>query len=99
MTLSTVVISLFILILPLSNMAYDQNEKPELAGKYLGQTPPTLTPQIFAPGLVSIQGRYEMGVSFTTNLEEIYLSSQKEGDVAYIHYSQINNGVWQPIKK
>ncbi|TLX45572.1 hypothetical protein C1E24_18455 [Pseudoalteromonas phenolica] len=48
MKLSTVVISLFILILPLSNMAYDQNEKPELADKYLGQTPPSLTTNHFA---------------------------------------------------
>ena len=99
MNLRSVVILLFILILPLSNMAYGQNKEPKLEGKYLGQTPPSLTPQVFAPGLISIQGRYEMGVSFTPNFEEVYFSSQKEGDVASIHYSQITNGVWQPIKK
>jgi len=99
MKLSTVVISLFILIQPLSNVAYGQNELSKLNGKYLGQTPPGLTPQVFAPGLVSLQGRYEMGVSFTPNLEEIYFSSQNKGDVASIHYSQISNGAWQPIKE
>ena len=78
MNLRSVVISFFILILPLINVAYGQNKEPKLEGKYLGQTPPSLTPQVFAPGLISIQGRYEMGVSFTPNLEEVYFSYQKE---------------------
>lgn len=99
MNLRTVVISFIILILPLSNVTYGQNKETELEGKYLGQTPPSLTPQVFAPGLISIQGRYEMGGSFTPNLTEVYFSSQKEGDVASIHYSQMTHGVWQPIKK
>lgn len=95
----TIAIALFILIQSFSKAANSQTEVSELKGLYLGQKPPTLTPLLFAPDIVSIKGRYEMGVSFTPDLQEIYFSTQKKGDVASIYYSQITKGKWRPLKK
>ena len=33
--------------------------------------PPGLTPEIFAPGIVSVNGRYEYAVSFSSDLDEM----------------------------
>lgn len=44
--------------------ANDQ-EWPTLKGPYLGQKPPGLTPQIFAPGLVSLKGERELDSAFS----------------------------------
>jgi len=43
-----------------------------LDGPYLGQTPPTLAPEIFAPGLVSTGGQ-EMSIAFAPDGREVYL--------------------------
>ncbi|WP_199726258.1 hypothetical protein [Aquimarina sp. BL5] len=40
--------------------------------KYFDQKPPGLTPEIFAQGLVSIDGRYEFGISFSPDLNEMF---------------------------
>ena len=34
---------------------------------------------MFAPGIVSVDGRYEYGVSFSPDLEEIYLTGHRKG--------------------
>lgn len=49
------------------------NEFPVLKGDYLGQPLPGDSAVIFAPGIVSVNGRSEYGVSFSPDLEEIYL--------------------------
>lgn len=38
---------------------------------YLGQTPPGNTPQIFAPGIISITGRKEYGISISPDGDEM----------------------------
>ena len=40
-------------------------------GPYFGQTPPSRTPELFAPGLVST-GRQELGICFTPDSHEMY---------------------------
>ena len=47
---------------------------------YLGQTPPGSTPVIFAPGIVSIEGRYEYGLSVSPGGKEIYYTTDQPGD-------------------
>lgn len=99
MKLRIVAITLLILMQPFSQTANSQTQKNGSEGPYLGQTPPSFIPQLFAPELVSVKGRYEMGVAFTPDLEEIYFSTQKAGGVASIYTSQITQGKWQPIKR
>lgn len=62
-------IILFISILTMSS--HSQDEFPVLEGPYLGQKPPGLTPEPFAPGIVSTKG-YEYSGVFTPDLNEFY---------------------------
>ncbi|MFQ5636668.1 MAG: TolB family protein [bacterium] len=39
-------------------------------GSYFGQDPPGLTPEVFAPGIISIENRYEYIVTFSPGLNE-----------------------------
>lgn len=48
--------------------------------EYLGQTPPDSTPVIFAPDIVSVNGRYEYGLSISPDGNEIYFSADSPGD-------------------
>jgi len=50
-----------------------------LTGPYLGQAPPGDTPEVFAPGIVSLVGRPEVHLSFSPDGEEMYLSARGEG--------------------
>ncbi|GMN06182.1 hypothetical protein MTsPCn5_15710 [Croceitalea sp. MTPC5] len=42
---------------------------------YLGQKPPSLTPEIFAPQIVSIKGKNASSISFAPDLDEMYFFS------------------------
>lgn len=55
MKLTKVVLAAIVLLLS-TVILYAQNEKetfPVLTGKYLGQEPPGLEPELFAPGIIS----------------------------------------------
>ena len=43
---------------------------------YFGQKPPGLTPELFAPGLVSVNGRFESTISFSPDLKELYFDAK-----------------------
>jgi Tol biopolymer transport system component len=47
---------------------------------YLNQTPPGSTPVIFAPDIVSVNGRYEYGLSVSPDGNEIYFTADSPGD-------------------
>ncbi|MEO0902167.1 MAG: hypothetical protein AAFY00_09155 [Bacteroidota bacterium] len=42
-----------------------EDQSTETEKLYFGQHTPSLIPEIFAPGVVSIEGRYEHGISFS----------------------------------
>jgi len=87
-------------ILAFSNKSYSQNEFPVLEGPYFGQKPPGLIPEIFAPGIISVSGRSEMGVSFSPDLDEMYFTVQKKyGVPADIYFSKLEGNRWTPFKK
>jgi hypothetical protein len=50
-----------------------------LAGDYLGQTPPDSTPEVFAPGIVSVVGRYEYGLAVSPDGDEIFFTADDPG--------------------
>jgi len=50
-----------------------------LEGPYLGQEPPGLTPEVFAPGIVSTDG-WEYGVVFAPSMNEIYFIREVDVD-------------------
>lgn len=67
-------ISLFIGLI--SNNLYSQSESID----YLGQTPPGNVPLIFAPGVVSVNNRYEYGLSVSPNGKEFFFTCEEPGD-------------------
>lgn len=66
---------------------------------YLGQKPPGLTAELFAPGLVSVEGRYEYAVSFSPDLKEMYFSGEREGEVQSVFFSEFNGTGWTKPEK
>ncbi|UCE23916.1 MAG: PD40 domain-containing protein [Candidatus Zixiibacteriota bacterium] len=67
-------------------------EWPVLKGDYLGQTPPDSVPVIFAPGMVSVQGRYEYGLAISPDGQEIFYTASRPGDGLMV--TRQINGVW-----
>ena len=95
----------FVLVLFLNSCSVKkQNPKvsisPTVESQYFGQKPPGLVPEIFAPGIISISGRSEMGVSFSPNLDEMYFTLQKKfGVPADIYFSKLEDKKWTLFKK
>lgn len=72
---------------------------PVLKGDYLGQPLPGDSAVIFAPGIVSVNGRYEYGVSFTPDLEEIYFTGKRKGERTSVYFSKLIDKKWTNPKK
>lgn len=66
---------------------------------YFGQKPPGTTAKIFAPGVVSVTGRYEHGISFSADLNEMYFSANKDRGLTAIYFSRFEDGKWTEIEK
>jgi Tol biopolymer transport system component len=69
--------------------AVSQIEKP-----YLGQEPPGLEPEVFAPGIVSLPGYNEYSGTFSPDGSEYYFYRFSEEMPAVLFYSQDVNGEW-----
>jgi hypothetical protein len=83
----------------MAGIAYAQTEIidfPALKGPYLGQEPPGMTPEIFAPGIVSVGKYSEFVCMFTPGAEECVFD--RHGDDEYqrraIFTTRIENGKW-----
>jgi Tol biopolymer transport system component len=90
---------LLLLMVTISISSYSQDEFPVLSGPYLGQKPPGLIPQIFAPGIVSIKDRFEGAISFSPALDEVYFSVDSQDRKTSVYFSKIKDDQWTPIKK
>lgn len=81
-----------------SSNSFSEDNFPVLEGPYFGQKPPGLTPEVFAPGIVSVNGRYEYGVSFSPELDEMYFSPTVDGR-SVVYFSKLENKRWTRPKK
>jgi len=72
-----------------------QADFPVLKGPYLGQKPPGITPEIFAPGIISTENFGESGGAFTKN-GNIFLFNRRTPPEEHktIYYTELKNGVW-----
>ncbi|MCC2614678.1 hypothetical protein LJ739_00300 [Aestuariibacter halophilus] len=98
--MKTVLTSLLLIgaILP---MGAHSHEKPQLpAGPYLGQTPPGLTPEVFAPGVVSTPDWGDAG-RFSPDMKAFYVqrwrSKDGERQKQALTFTQTPEG-WQRIE-
>ncbi|WP_343799571.1 hypothetical protein [Gaetbulibacter jejuensis] len=65
--------------------------------KYLDQTPPSLTPEIFAPGHISIKNESEFGSIFNKEATEFYYGANING-MAEIRYTKLEGKTWSKPK-
>jgi hypothetical protein len=80
---------LLVFILPIN--CFSQNNTID----YLGQTPPGDTPIIFAPGLVSLKGRLEQGVSISPDGKEFLFGVVSSNESSNsIYYMERKNDNW-----
>jgi len=68
---------------------------PSLAGPYLGQKPPGLAPQMFAPGIVSTE-RNELNSVFTPDGKEFYFTIRGGSGQWTIMMMKLEKGLWGP---
>jgi len=80
-----------------TSITTQQKEFPILTGPYLGQQPPGMTPEIFAPGVVRAEHRVYANVTFSPDLKEVCWTPNSE-DGSYWHggilFSERTDGVW-----
>jgi len=71
-----------------------QTDVPKLSGSYLGQKPPGLTPEIFAPGIISTD-KHEFSCCFSPNGNEVYFTRMNPDERQnYIIWTGLIDGMW-----
>lgn len=82
------------LLVTVSN-SYAQDELPVLKGPYMGQKPPGLIAEVFAPGIVSKAG-WELEGVFAPGMKEFYYTKRAEdGKKSIIVGFREQNNVWE----
>ncbi|WP_321393956.1 hypothetical protein [Emcibacter sp.] len=78
--------------LAVSGASHARDELPVLDGPYLGQEPPGLTPEAFAPGIVSTE-HWEYSGAFTPDMNEFYLlrNGGKYEDATFVVFQYKDN--------
>ena len=66
----------------------------DLAGPYFGQEPPGLEAELFAPDLISQEGRYEFAISFAPGGERLVFTVQTEDGTVQVMHSRMVDGIW-----
>ncbi len=86
-------ISLIASILLIFSNCTKKNDFPILKGSYLGQKPPGMTPELFAPGIIST-GYNENCAAFTTDGKELYYWLMERRPFFVILCLKEENGKW-----
>jgi Tol biopolymer transport system component len=76
--------------------AFPDENAVDVKGEYLGQEPPGMTPELFAPGIVSTDNT-ELNSVFTPDGKEFYFSIRKD-DKYTIMFMQQDDGRWSEPK-
>jgi len=80
-----------------------QNDFPVLKGPYLGQKPPGMTPEIFAPGIVSSEHQEHSSLAFSPGCKEMWWSRWRlpydmDKYPQVIIFIRYEKGAWSPPK-
>jgi hypothetical protein len=84
-----------VFVLMTATLFTQQTDFPKLTGPYLGQKPPGMTPEIFAPGIVSSSEALEYGMAFMPDRREIYFN---RGGTGVMVCALTDSGWTAPIK-
>ena len=95
MKLTAPKIGIFLLMLCLLSGIAQQDDFPVLKGPYLGQKPPGMTPEIFAPGIISTENLGEAGSAFTKN-GDMFLFNRRTPPEEHktIYFTELKDGYW-----
>ena len=86
--------SLCLVALLFAGPSFAEDRWPVLTGDYLGQTPPGMTPEVFAPDLISLGGVRELNAVFSPN-GRIFMFSRSENRVFKMYFSfRRDDGTW-----
>lgn len=82
----------------LTEICAQQKEFPELTGPYLGQKPPGMIPEVFAPGVVSTGNHEHSSPVFSPDLSEIYWSTIIMDEGSFVarrtYYMKLTDNKW-----
>ncbi len=94
------IITIFLSACATKKQASKNKDSPRIVNPYFGQKPPGLIPEVFAPSIVSINGRNAHSISFSRELDEIYFSAhKKEEETSSIYFSKLKGNKWTPVKR
>lgn len=65
---------------------------------YFGQKPPGLTPEEFAPGIISLDHHTEASVTFSPDMSELFFARRKSGESHNIYTTKWTKGQWSKPK-
>ena len=85
-------ISLMLSALTMSSKCNSHNDFPVLKGPYMGQKPPGMVAESFAPGIIS-KDAWELEGVFAPGMKEFYFTSNRKSSTV-TGFRQINN-VWK----
>jgi Tol biopolymer transport system component len=85
-------LAVFIIIAGILFSNEENSKFPILKGPYLGQKPPGMIPEIFAPGIVSTE-KTEMNSVFSPNGKEFFFA-RRDGKTLVMYFSRKSNGRW-----
>lgn len=72
----------------------ESNDSSTEESLYLGLKPPGMTPELFAPDIVSTNNLEIEGV-FSPSMDEFYFTRQVKGEVPKTHAIRYENGAWK----
>ena len=68
------IILIYFLLVSTSVISFTKKDFPKLTGPYLGQKPPGMKPEVFAPGIVSTKEYSENSITFSPKGDVIYFT-------------------------
>lgn len=93
------IILIYFLLITANVISFAQKDFPKLTGPYLGQEPPELIPEIFAPGIISLNEFHDFKGAFSPDGKEYYFCRHSLPEIIpTLYFTKIENGVWtEPV--
>ena len=86
---------LCLLVLLISIPAAAQDVWPEVSGPYLGQEPPGMSPEVFAPGLISLDGERELNAVYSPDSRIFMFTRSVDGVLKMFFTYRRDDDTWQ----
>jgi hypothetical protein len=95
MKLKPIFITLLLASLTISSHSHSQDDFPMLEGPYMGQKPPGMVAEPFAPGIISKEG-WELEGVFAPGMKEFYFTKRDAGgEKSIIVGFREQNNIWK----